>query len=401
MSVSITSASPTTFGPAGGAITVTGSFPSADTPFDVLLQNVDTTEQFYCATDVASGDEVTLLGTAPADIPPGTYDLIVFGVTFDIYDAWGTQITVTGAVDAVVTGVSPASLSVEGGTVTITGTFELGVDYYAELRLGAEVAATLTGPVQSEDGATLVFDLPSAPEGDFQLYVFFLVDDVLPEDLPSSQAFTVTGLTRPVVASARSASGLKEAFGAFVPPEYCGIEPLAAGLGAALALAEAGGDSLREQATLELGAGTWLTLAARGQGILRATGEPDATLRLRMRSVDDQLTRPVLEEMVNAIIFPDVCEILEWFDHSYLDVELEREGGLWLDSERLSGGPSSFIILVPQRGWLSAGTFLDADLWLDTSFLGTESESGAYAAIINAINRAKAAGVFWRLCLTA
>lgn len=398
MSVAISSATPTTFGAGGGSIAISGTFEPGESPFDVYLEHQTTFDLVAIGSALTSPDDMSLSATVPTGVPSGSYTLSVFGsVTFD---AWATPIEVTGATYGV-TGVSPASLSVDGGTLTVTGLFELGLDYYAELRQdGTEI--DLVGPVQPTDGTTLVFELSpvtAAEIGIYELFVFVLVDDTIEEDVDGSATFEVTASTRPVFASGRGGSGLMTQFGAFLPHEYCGVEPLAAGLAAAVALAEAGADSLREQVTVELGADAWLTFAAQGQGIRRATAETDGSLRIRMRSVDDQLTRPVLQTTVDTLLETDNCQILEWWEHSYLDVELEGEGGLWLDSERLSGGPSSFLILVPERGWLSAGTYLDAELWLGRAFLGTSPEGGVYAAIINAVNRARAAGVFWRLCL--
>lgn len=394
MSVAIASATPTTFTASGGAIAITGTFELAESPFDVFLENVDTLDLVTVGTGLTSGDEVTLAGTVPA-LSAGTYTLSVFGQS--TFDAWATLITVEGIVPGV-TGVEPAWLSVAGGQIVVTGTFELGVDYYAELRGDTDVL--LDGPVQSTDGTTLTFDLreDQAPEGVFELYVFIVVDETIEQDVPGSVAFTVSGTA--VGPAGRGAAELLAQFASFLPHQYCGAEPLAAGQAAAMSLVESAVDDLREQGTIGLATGIWLTLAAHGHGILRATAESDDALRIRMRSVDDEVTRPALLAFVNALLAPDEAEMLEWWEHSYLDVELEGEGGLWLDTERLSGGPHSFLVLVPQRGWLSVGSFLDVNLWLDSTFLGPGAEDSVYASIINAVNRARAAGVFWRLCLT-
>lgn len=205
---------------------------------------------------------------------------------------------------------------------------------------------------------------------------------------------------------ARTTETLLEQLRRLVPGDHASGEPLLAGFAGALRVAEQSTDTLRPLATIGGASGSWLTLQAHGYGLLRASGEPDPALRLRLRTVDDQVTVPALEAAVNAIIAPDVCRIVEWFDAPYLDDESET--GMWLDhpDTRLSGGPNSFLVLIPrQRTGFAFGAFLDDagafGMWLDhpDTFLGEAAEDPKYDAIINEIERIRAAGTFWRLVL--
>jgi hypothetical protein len=187
-----------------------------------------------------------------------------------------------------------------------------------------------------------------------------------------------------------------------LPAHYASAEALLAGFAAALGLAEVALDTLRDLATVEDGTGMWLTLQAHGYGLRRATGETDESLRIRLRAVEDQVTRPAIKAAVDRLIAPDECQIIEWFDQPYLDDE--GETGAWLDCSGcwVSGGPQSFLVVVPMQstGFASGDGYLDSTLYLDVeSYLAEGPEDPAYAAIINEVERIRAAGVFWRLVL--
>lgn len=407
MPVVVSSFSPVTLGPAGGAIAIVGTFPLALDPFDIYLED-GFNPAIQIGASVSAVGETDLDATIPPATAPAVYSVSVVSVPsggdFD-YGPYTLEITGTPPLVEGVDSVSPAESDQLGTTVVVTGEFSTTIGYYAAVLLDGVVVTWLTeSPTFSADGTTLTFTFPAGVDaGVFDLGVTDSIED--PTYLDALQSFTVTAANAPrdppLTDAARSTSTLTDELEAFLPSYYCGALPLLAGMAAVLHAVEGGVDNLRPEATLELGTDIWLTMAAHGQGILRATSETDASLRIRMRSVDDQVTPPALEAAVNALIAPDTCTLLEWWEHSYLDVELVDEGGLWLDTQRLSGGPSSFLILVPQRGWLSAGSFVDADLWLDNTYIGTESEDSVYAAIINTVHRARAAGVFWRLCLDA
>lgn len=203
---------------------------------------------------------------------------------------------------------------------------------------------------------------------------------------------------------ARSASEILEQLQRQLPGHYSGMVPMLAGFAVALAAAEAAGASLAPLATVGGGTGKWLTLQARGYGIQRATSEGDEGLRTRLRNVEDSVTVPAIKAAVDALIAPDECTIIEWWEGPYLDST--SEVGLWLDNDsaRLSGGPRSFLVLIPRQSTgFDFGAFLDDlgpdGLWLDASYIGEGPEDPIYEAIVNEVERMRAAGFFWRLVL--
>lgn len=201
------------------------------------------------------------------------------------------------------------------------------------------------------------------------------------------------------IPSARSTDELLEQLMRFLPPDYCGAEDLLAAFAAALHEAEVAYGTLAGAALFGGAAGKWLTLHGHGHGVLRATGETDELLRLRMRSVADQLTPVAIKALVDSVIEPDECRIVEWWDGPYADYE--GDGGAWADWSETwaSGGPNSFLVVLPSQGDFTSGDYADADAWADSSFAGGDLEPAVYATLINLVQRARAAGVFWRLVL--
>lgn len=200
---------------------------------------------------------------------------------------------------------------------------------------------------------------------------------------------------------ARTTAEILEQLQNLLPRYYESAEPLLAGLAAAMARAEQAYEVLAPLATVEDGEGIWLSLLGRGLGIRRASGESDESLRLRIRTVEDQVTKPAIKAAVDRLIAPDECQIIEWYEGPFLDDE--SDSGMWLDNTaRLSGGPQSFLVVIPQQSTgFDFGSFLDEDLWLDdeNAFIGEAPEDPVYAAIVNEVERIRAAGVFWRLVL--
>jgi hypothetical protein len=200
--------------------------------------------------------------------------------------------------------------------------------------------------------------------------------------------------------TARSVDELLAQLLRFLPPNYCGAEELLSGLAASLARAEVAYAELAELGLIGGASDKWLTLHGHGLGVLRATGESDTSLRKRIRSVDDQVTPAAIKALVDGLIEPDECRLVEWWDEPYLDVELTDEGGCWLDTCLLSGGPNSFLVVIPEQGSpFTVGGYVDADLWLDSAHLAGDLEPAVYSAIVNLVERARAAGTFWRLVL--
>lgn len=216
---------------------------------------------------------------------------------------------------------------------------------------------------------------------------------------------------------ARTTQQLLDRLLSFVPPDHVTAEPLLAAVAAAFELAELAAEDLTGVlpwcpyvATLPDGSilslpgafGIWLDLHAAGYGLRRSPGESDDSLVARLRNVADAVTRPAILAAVDALLEPfgESATMIEWWEEPYLDVAEPIPGGLYLDSTFLSGGPNSFLLLVPDVGigyGVSPGPYLDIDTFLDTMFLGEDAQDPIYAAIVAEVERLRAAGIQWRL----
>jgi|GEM_PF-4827563 len=178
----------------------------------------------------------------------------------------------------------------------------------------------------------------------------------------------------------------------FVSPEDReSLRPLLAGVAAVMARVEASRDGMRDSATVGASAGRWLTLLARGYGLRRATNETDAQLRERVRFPERQLTKAAILDRVNAILSAYTtkqAQMVQWWETtSYIGYDW------YLDHGRISGGPHSFLLLIPLVGEMPGGaaflgaTYLDYDMYLGVH------EHPVYELIATEVDRIKACGV--------
>lgn len=183
----------------------------------------------------------------------------------------------------------------------------------------------------------------------------------------------------------------------FLPPALEGSEELAAGVVAALQAGRAAVLDMVRQTTVALSADRWLTLLARGYGVVRSTGETDEDLRIRLVNVEDKLTRPSIEAAVTALLATYTAtpaEVVEWF---------AGDGCFWADrdycdDQRLFGEWHTFYVLVPLLGEMAWGDlYCDEAYCDDEHHVGAGSEHPIYGAIIAAVERLRAAGVRWLL----
>lgn len=172
---------------------------------------------------------------------------------------------------------------------------------------------------------------------------------------------------------ARSTDTILEQAERLVPYYDTSLRPLTAAIAAALSEAETQAEALAGEALFG-GSGQWLRLHAHGYGVQPAQGESDASLRARLRRVEDAVTPPAIVAAVDAIITPLTCTLVEWWDTPYLDVDAYLD----MPGVYLSGGPNTFLVVVP------AGV---SDATLDI--------------IVNEVNRLRAAGIRWALVRTA
>ena len=171
---------------------------------------------------------------------------------------------------------------------------------------------------------------------------------------------------------ARTTQELLDQLLRLLPSQYAALEPLLAGLAAAQGQIEISADTLQQLGLIDQATAEWLTLHAHGLGIRRTVGESDGSLRLRIRDVDDLVTGQAILAIVDALLSPNTASLTEWYEEPFLGSETDE--GAWLGSMRLSAGPSSFQVIVPE-------TITDAQV----------------LAVVAAVERSRAAGVHWRL----
>jgi len=145
----------------------------------------------------------------------------------------------------------------------------------------------------------------------------------------------------------------------------------------------------------------WLTLYAHGYGIERTEGELDPNVRIRLRNVDDKLTRPAIKAVVDDVLDEagsTPCRVAEWW---------EEDQSMWLGSSYL-GQPTPigdwfnvFAVYVPLIGDPPG---IAAFLGNDDAYLGNEMYLGGapilsevYSAIVDEVERVRASGVRWWL----
>ena len=192
---------------------------------------------------------------------------------------------------------------------------------------------------------------------------------------------------------ARTAAEIAAQGMAALPPWAKPLDPVIGGLAAELALVEATGADFANSTTVGGAEGVWLTLLARGYGVDRATGEADASLQIRLRTPEDQATRPAILAAVNAALLPYTAshaDMLEFWDDGFADIDA------WADSTVLCDRYNSFVLLLPLVGTaLSGGTFADVDFADRDAYAGADGEDPIYEAIRSLVNRLRAAGIRW------
>jgi len=181
-----------------------------------------------------------------------------------------------------------------------------------------------------------------------------------------------------------------------LPPQYEAAEDVIGGMVAPLEQARLTAADMRDASTVAGADGKWLTLLARGYGVVRATDEGDAALRARLRNVENKLTRQAILDAVNALLAPysgQPAQMAEWF---------EEDGAFWLDfdfldDQRLLGEWHTFYLFAPLVGTAAWGDLFLDDAFLDAEYLGAGPDHPIYASITAEVERLRAAGVRWLL----
>lgn len=188
----------------------------------------------------------------------------------------------------------------------------------------------------------------------------------------------------------------------FLPDYYDVLDPVLWAMAAAMEVAADTSDDLADSATIEGAEGAFLTLLARGYGIIRATSESDDTLRTRLRNVEDKATRGAILDAVNAILAPFTGDQAEMREH--------WDAGIFLDDEAYVDDPetvlynehNAFTLLVPALEDVSTQDFYVDQSYADQSYTDAAPSdfSTVYAAIIAEVERLRAAGIRWWLVIS-
>jgi hypothetical protein len=157
-----------------------------------------------------------------------------------------------------------------------------------------------------------------------------------------------------------------------VPSWAAPLRPLFAGVAGAFRLVELALDDLATAVTIGGAEHFWLTLLARGYGVRRADAEPDASLRARLRNVEDMLTRDSIEDAVDAILAPftaSTCTVVEHWDAPHMAIDVSAA----CDVTNILDANPAFTVFVP--------------------IIGGDPNHPVYPAIWAEIRRIKACGV--------
>ena len=200
-----------------------------------------------------------------------------------------------------------------------------------------------------------------------------------------------------MTATPRTRTAILAEIMATLPANLRSLSPVLAGTATALELTEQAASDLASNLEIGTAEGQWLDLIAKGQGLRRQVGETDTSLRQRLRTTPDALTRPAILAAVDAILAEYSAGhsyMIEWFDGPYLDdAYLDDPESLY------GGGPNTFILIVPAvAGVPVSGSYLD-ESYLDDSYLGNAGYSPLYQSISAAVERIRAAGVRWWIAL--
>lgn len=200
---------------------------------------------------------------------------------------------------------------------------------------------------------------------------------------------------------ARSVAELEAEQLRLLPSQYRKMRDLLVGYAGVLRRAEISAEALAEAVTIEGAEGLWLSLLAAGYGIDRSPSEPDDSLRVRLRSVERQITPAAVLAAVEAILEAygtSGARLVEWFEGPFWDIE-DNSGFFW-DIAHISGGPNTFLILVPEVGDLAAlDSCWDYSFWDFDLYYGQDGESPMYGAILAEVERIRPAGTRWALAV--
>jgi hypothetical protein len=125
--------------------------------------------------------------------------------------------------------------------------------------------------------------------------------------------------------------------------------------------AETWGQSLLREGYIEHAEGIWLNLIGSGQGMDRATDEDDDAYRARLTTLQDALTMPSFQSVVETILAdlfaaaaeahdnPGIYVTETWRAEPFLDDNATLQvGDLFLDHAHTLAKPRTVIVIVPE-----------------------------------------------------
>lgn len=122
--------------------------------------------------------------------------------------------------------------------------------------------------------------------------------------------------------------------------------------------------------------GQWLTLLASGYGITRSTGESDASVRTRIRAIEDALTVSAIEDAVDALLADLTAVPCELVEHWHAPLVADTDDLEWAaitDHSHLFDEHNAFTVIVPD--------------------FGDFPDDAIYAAVVAEVERLRGAGV--------
>jgi hypothetical protein len=156
-------------------------------------------------------------------------------------------------------------------------------------------------------------------------------------------------------------------------------------------------DEQKMQTYILESAAPYLDLHGFERTVERISGEFDAqyALRIRLKSLVSQLSKPSIISLVNALLIRGVASIREDFSGS---IFVDRDEYINRGSIVIEPIHNTFTLLVDKqiRG---PHSFVDREYFSDRSDFVGNSESSEYVfeLILNAVNQNKALGVFYRI----
>lgn len=169
---------------------------------------------------------------------------------------------------------------------------------------------------------------------------------------------------------------------------------------------------MRDEAVLDVTVGgsdgQWMKLLAAGYGVFKIEGESDASLRIRLRNIEDQLTRPAIKAVVDELLDEagsTPCRVAEWWENDvscWCDGTTVDDGYSYCDEASTGDYYNVFFVFVPLIGVHPGfgASCDDEDYCDDEAYAGVGGAlSATYDAIIDEVERVRASCTRWWLVI--